>query len=207
MNVPSLHSKLLAFLLVAMTTPLWPPSSALAHCDSVDGPIVPSALRALETGDPEPILRWVTPEHEDAVREAFVRARGVLEQGGEARELAELWFLETLIRVHREGEGEAYTGLKPAGSIEPIYMRADTALDEGTVESLSDGIAAAVREQIKERFERALQERAHADESVEAGRTYVAAYVDYMHFVERLDQLLGHHAGAEPVEAEHGHGR
>ena len=33
----------------------------------------------------------------------------------EARELADRYFFETLVRIHRAGEGAPYTGLKPAG--------------------------------------------------------------------------------------------
>lgn len=165
---------------------------ARAHCDSLDGPIVLEARMALETGNPTPVLKWVPAASETEVRRAFERAHELRAQGGGTRELADQWFLETLIRVHRAGEGEPYTGLKPRGSVASVLLEADAALAEGDVHSFAAAIARSVGRQIDERFERAVELRAHADESVEAGRRYVAAYVEYVHFVESLDRLLQH---------------
>ena len=165
------------------------PSSASAHCDSMDGPIVPVARRALETGEITPVLKWIPEEYEAMVRGAFVRARAIRSQDNSVSEVADLWFIETLIRVHREGEGEPYTGLKPAGSMSPVFAAADAALDAKSVDELANKVADAVRRGIKERFDAALEKRKHADESVVRGREYVKAYVTYMHFVEAVHGL------------------
>jgi len=186
------------------------PGSVSAHCDSMDGPIVPVAQRALETGEITPALKWIPEKYETTVRGAFDRARAIRGQDKSVREIADLWFIETLIRIHREGEGEPYTGLKPAGSMSPAFAAADAALDTRSVDELANKVADAVRRGIKERFDVALQKRKHADESVVKGREYVKAYVTYMHFVEAVHVLVSRgamhdHSGTEGAPKHKAH--
>ena len=102
------------------------PSLLSAHCDALDGPVVKAARRALETGSPDGVLAWVRPADESAVRQAFARTLAVRKLGPEAKELADLYFFETVVRIHRAGEGAPYTGLKPAGQdIGPAIPAAD----------------------------------------------------------------------------------
>ena len=60
-------------------------------------------------------------EGEDELRAAFDRAQRVRAVGGEAAALAEQWFLENMVRIHRAGEGAGYDGIKPAGSHVPAH--------------------------------------------------------------------------------------
>jgi len=173
--------------LLAMSLLVLAPRMAGAHCDSLTGPVVGTARVALEKGDVTPVLKWVTKENEPEIRAAFARTLAVRGKGTEARELADTYFFETLVRLHRAGEGAPYTGLKPAGTdLGPAVVGADKALEAGSVEGLvklvTDGVAASIRE----RFARAATARKHADESVEAGREYVEAYVEYVHYIERV---------------------
>jgi hypothetical protein len=92
------------------------PHRAWAHCDSLDGPVIQDARLALEKGDSNPVLKWVKKEHEGEIKEAFRLSLAVREKGADAKALAERYFFELLVRIHRAGEGEAFTGLKPAGS-------------------------------------------------------------------------------------------
>src|SRR5690625_3801559 len=46
-------------------------SPAFAHCDSMDGPVVQDAQRAIAEANMAPILKWVTAEDEDEIRSAF----------------------------------------------------------------------------------------------------------------------------------------
>jgi hypothetical protein len=163
------------------------PRIAGAHCDTLDGPVVAAARVALEKGDPTPVLRWVKQEHESEIRSAFALARAVRGKGPEAQELADMFFFETLVRVHRAGEGAPYTGLKPAGTdLGPAVEGADKSLDSGSVDELVKLVTGDVEAGIRERFTRAAAARKHADESVEAGREYVEAYVEYVHYAERV---------------------
>lgn len=162
------------------------PGGAAAHCDTLDGPVVSTARAALEKGDVTPVLKWVRKEDEPAIREQFKKTLAVRSKGPEAGELADRYFFETLVRIHRAGEGAPYTGLQPAGSVEPPIAAADKALESGSANSLVKMIADAAAKGIHERFARVAEARKHADESVEAGRKFVEAYVDYTHYVERL---------------------
>ena len=162
---------------------------ARAHCDALDGPVVRDARLALERGDPTPVLKWVEPEGEAEIREALRAALAVRVKGDEARQLADRYFFETLVRVHRAGEGEGFTGLKPAGSVDPGIAAADRALESGSATQLSKELSARLADGIATRFRRAMQLKQGTGASVEAGRAYVEAYVDYIHFVEEADRL------------------
>ena len=173
--------------------------SAGGHCDALDGPVVLEAKGALEKGDVTAVLKWVRAEDEKAIREAFAMAVKVRALGQEAREVADEHFFETLVRLHRAGEGEAFSGLKPAGHVDPGIAAADRALKDGSPDRLAAELGNAVAAGLRERFERVTAAKARTDESVEAGRAYVAAYVEYIHFAERVRELTSspaaeHHA-------------
>lgn len=68
-----------------------------AHCNAWDGPVVLEAREAFESSDVETVLKWVFPEHEAEVRAAFEESLEVADESDAAGELAELWFLETLV--------------------------------------------------------------------------------------------------------------
>ena len=173
------------------------PVAAMSHCDTLDGPVVKEAKIALEKGEVTPVLKWITKENEQEIREQFNKTLVVRKQGNEARELADTYFFETLVRIHRAGEGAPYTGLKAAGTVEPSVAAADKALESGSVDSLVTMINNAAAKGIRERFERAKEAKKHANHGVENGRKFVEAYVDFTHYVERL------HADAEKA-APHG---
>jgi hypothetical protein len=165
------------------------PRAARAHCDTLDGPVVRDARAALDSKDVTPVLKWVRPDAEGEIREAFQHALGVRALGAEARALADRFFFETLVRVHREGEGAPYTGLKPAGTaVDPGLAASDRALETGSVEPLVKLLTAEVEKGLRHRFAEAEEASRHAAESVGKGREYVAAYVQFMHYAERLLQ-------------------
>jgi hypothetical protein len=167
-----------------------PIKDVFAHCDTLDGLVIEAARLALEKGEVTPVLKWVPKENEQEIRDAFSQTLAVRVKGKEARELADRYFFETLVRVHRAGEGEPYTGLKSVGTVEPAIAAADKALQTASVDALADKISNAVREGIKKRFDAALEKKKHADDSVEAGRGFVEAYVQYIHFVESIHNLV-----------------
>jgi hypothetical protein len=161
------------------------PATAQAHCDTLNGPVVAAAKEALAKGDITPVLKWIKPESEAEVREAFKKTLAVRGRGPEAQELADTYFFETLVRIHRAGEGAPYTGLK-AEEIEPPMAAADKALETGTVENLVTMVTQKVADGIRDRFKDTLERKKHAGESVEAGREFVEAYVPFTHYVERI---------------------
>ena len=180
-------------VVVAATLLLILPGILLGHCDTMDGPVISDARKALESGRVAPVLKWVLPEDEQAITEAFNKTAEVRKAGGEAAGLADMYFFETLVRIHRASEGEPYSGLKPAGqSVEPAVEAADEALDRGDVDGLVEDIKSEVERQIIRRFQRVVSARLNADKSVENGREYVEAYVDYVHFIKGLaDRIHG----------------
>ena len=198
MKPRSIAARGVAFLALAAFLAI--PSVARSHCDSLDGPVVRDARIALDAGDVTPVLKWVRQEHEAEIRDVFTRARAVRALGADARALADRLFFETLVRLHRAGEGEAFTGLKPANDVDPGIAAADQSLASGSADELVEHLVAAVREETRKRFEVAKELGRHANESVEAGRTYVAAYVDYIHFVESVNGLASHAASAKHHE-------
>jgi hypothetical protein len=162
------------------------PAPASAHCDALDGPVVQAARAALDRGDVGLVLRWVTPEREADVRDAFTRTAAVRALGPAARTLADTWFFETVVRIHRAGEGAPFDGLKPAGHVEAFAAAVDRTLSTGSPDEVSTDVTDHVARGVKERFARAREAQARADTSVDAGRQFVAAYVDYLHYVEAL---------------------
>jgi len=159
-------------------------SFAAAHCDTLDGPVIQDARKALETKDVTPILKWVKQKDEKAVRATFAKALNA--KGKKNADAAEIKFFETLVRIHRAGEGAPFTGLKPAGEVEPAIAEADKALASGSSDALVRLITDDVAAGIKRRYERAAATYKHKDESVEQGREFVEAYVEFTHYVERL---------------------
>ena len=172
------------------------PSPALAHCDSMDGPVVHDAQRALSEANVTPVLKWVPREAEDQIRSAFQMTLAVRRESEVAMEVADRYFYETLIRLHRASEGEGFTGLKAAGSVDPAIAAADKALQTGEVGPLAEELASAVRHGVEERFADAYEKRQAAEESVARGREYVEAYVQFTHFAESVHHLA--EAGASP---------
>lgn len=172
-----------------------------AHCDTLDGPVVTDARAALESGEIAPVLKWIRAEAEPEIEQAFRQAKTVRAQSPEARALADMYFFETLVRVHRAGEGAPYTGLKPAGSeVDPGITAADQALVSGTVDPVARDLSGRVDAGVRELFEKAHGAALHKEHNAEAGREYVEAYVRFIHYVEGLQHAavaVSHHEMGE----------
>jgi len=194
-------SRFLAVIITALALIGLHTAPAQAHCDTLDGPVVATARTALDKGEVTPLLKWVRPDVEDEIKAAFQQTLAVRKQGPEARELADRYFFETLVRIHRAGEGAPYTGLKPGAAIDPAVALADQALESGSVDKLVEVLTGAMAKGIRERFSRAYENQKRADESVAAGREFVESYVVFTHYVEGLHGLLK--GGAAHGEAAH----
>lgn len=178
---------------------LFAPTFALAHCDGMDGPVVKAAQKALQTGDVNLVLIWVQKNDEAEIRKAFAETMSVRKLGPEARALADRYFFETLVRLHRAGEGAPYTGLKPAGrDLGPAIPAADKAVEDRNLEPLLKLISSASEKGLREHFQLTLENAGFKTENLEAGRAYVKAYVEFVHYVERL-----YESATKPVS---GHG-
>lgn len=170
------------------------------HCDSMDGPVVLAAKRALAEHDPKVILPYVKADGEAEVLAAFERTIAAHDGNDAANELADLHFFETVVRVHRAGEGAPYTGLKPAGlGFGPVVPVAERAVESGSPDELVALLTEKVRHEVLERFGRAMSLKPHAGQSVASGREYVEAMLG----LEVWSHKLYTCASAGPHE-EHG---
>ena len=173
------------------------------HCDSLDGPVVTPAKRALDEGDVNIVLPFVHAEGEREVIDAFKRALPLHRAGNGAKEVADLHFFETVVRVHRAGEGAPYTGLKPTGLSEgPIIPVADRAIETGSPDELVQALTAVVRGEVLRRFTDVMRLKAHEHGPVAEAREYVEAMLGLVVYSHKLylAAISGHHEGVH----EHG---
>jgi hypothetical protein len=179
----------------------------IGHCDTLDGPLVKLAEKSLEDKNVKLVLPWVRPEDEPEIRHAFDHAQAVRDLGPEARSLADRHFLETLVRIHRAGEGAPFTGLKPAGhDLGPAVPAADRALTAGSADEVVKLLVDAVSAGVRARFRAAAERQRFDPNDVVAGRTYVEAYVPYVHYIERLWETATGPVQTHPAEHEaHAH--
>lgn len=174
------------------------PHTAQAHCDGLDGPIVKAARTALTEGNVNLVLIWVQKDDETVIAHAFEKTLAVRKLNAEARELADLYFFETLVRLHRAGEGAPYTGLKPAGrDLGPAISAGDQALETGNLDPVVKLLSEKIEHGLRDHFKEAVAKKKFDPNDVEAGRAFVKTYVEYIHYVEGL-----HDAAAS---AAHGH--
>jgi Family of unknown function (DUF6448) len=173
-------------------------SQALADCDGMDGPVVKAAQKALSDGNVNLVLIWVQKDDEAQIKQALEKTLAVRKLNPEARELADMYFYETLVRIHRAGEGAPYSGLKPAGrDLGPAIPAGDKALETGDIEPVVKLVSEKIEHGVREHFKEALAKKKFDKNNVEAGREAVRACVEYIHYVE------GIHAAATSVA--HGH--
>lgn len=177
------------FAVAALTVSAIVADTVFAHCDTMNGPIIPEAKAALEKCDVTPILKWVKKENEAEIKQAFAEAVAVRAKGPEPKEMADRYFVETLVRLHRAGEGAPYSGIKDE-PVEPIVAIAEKALRDGSPEEVIMTISDHMAEAIREKFNKATTAKKDKDKSVETGREFVDAYVTYMHFVEGIHAAI-----------------
>jgi hypothetical protein len=188
------RSVMLAGVLLALPVAV---QRAYGHCDGMDGPVVKAAQKALATGQVNFVLIWVQDKDEAEVRKAFVKTTAVRKLNPVARELADLYFFETVVRIHRAGEGEPYTGLKPAGrDLGPAIPAADKAMEDGSAVPLIKLVAAASEAGIQQRFQRAFATKSFDTKDVRAGREHVKAYIEFATYAEEL-YASAHRSGHE----------
>ena len=157
------------------------------HCDSMDGPVVTAARRALETKNADIALAYAPKRGEAEVREAFDAALRIRDLGPAVRDVADLHFFETLVRVHRAGEGAPFTGLKPAGLDHgPVIPVAERAIEIGSPDELVDLLTSRVQEELRDRFAHILALKARADGDLDVNRAYAEAMLDLQVWSHRL---------------------
>lgn len=157
------------------------------HCDTRDGPVVKAAIKALETGNVNLVLIWVPNEAEKELKEAFEKTLRARKQGKDAMAVADDWFFETTIRLHRAGEGAPFTGLKPAGLDEgPVVPRAEEAIETGNPNEVIDFVMHTIEEELRHRFNQVIAKKKYDENNVAAGRQYVHAFINFVVYSHHL---------------------
>jgi hypothetical protein len=192
---------LLAAMLAAMSVLVLTPRRVSAHCDTLEGPTARDGRVALETRNVNHALKWIDAEGEAELREIFDRAVAAAAEGPVAREVAERWFLENLVRIHRAGEGAPYTGLQPVGTqLDARVAAADLCVDLGTLEPLRALVDPGQFPELERRFADVLARQGFDVDDLVAARAYIAAYVRFFKYAEGHD-----HDHAHAHEHAHAH--
>ncbi len=187
--------------------------SGFAHCDGMDGPVVQAAQKALAEEDVNLVLIWVPQHDETEIRRVFARTLAVRKLGPEARDVADRYLFETLVRLHRAAEGAPFTGLQPAGrDLGPAIPTADQALETGALQELDKLLTETTQASLRKHFQNVLARKNFQAGDLAAGREYVKAYVEFVHYVERIYEAAtlaahGHFREAQEATARNATGR
>ena len=174
--------------------------TASAHCDSYDGPVIQDALKALETNNVDLVYKWISAGQENEVSALFKKTYSLKNGDKEVYDIVKTHFFETLVRLHRETEGFPYTGLKPAGTTKPIIYLSDQAIKNNDVDGLLSKLNNHIASVVKEKYNKVAALNKTKNESAEKGREYVAAYVDYTHTLEAIENILTHQGSEQGAE-------
>ncbi|MDD4244815.1 MAG: DUF6448 family protein [Candidatus Methanomethylophilaceae archaeon] len=187
---------IISVLGLAAAVLLLTPRRASAHCDTMDGPTAKDGIKALETGNVNYAIKWVFPEGEQEVREAFGLSLKVRKLGAEAKELADRYFIDTLIRVHRAGEGAPFTGVKPRGTpVDKKVAAADKSLEIGNLTPLKGLVTHEEMHDLEKKFKRAMALKDFDVNDVDAAREYIEAYVIFFKTAEGHGDVHSHGHG------------
>lgn len=170
------------------------------HCDSKDGPVVKAAMLAITEGSVELVLPYVPADDEHEVRAAFEKTMAARAAGPDAAGVADEWFSETVVRIHRAGEGAPFTGLKPAGLGHGVVVPvAEAAIESGKVDHLVALLGAALEAEIRGKFDRVMALQRSPRATVPAQREYVEAMLGFEVWSHKTHQCIT----ADPL---HDHG-
>lgn len=201
-----ISSKIKSLIAVAAVLLLVSSTQSFAHCDGLDGPVIKDARKALETGNVKLVLIWVQKADQEEIISAFNKTLAVRKLSPEAKEFADMYFFETLVRIHRAGEGAPYTGIKPAGrDLGPAIPAADKAIESSSPKDLVKFLQDAVHDGLHPRYMNTVQKKNFDPNDVNAGREYVKAYVEFVHYVEKIYLLTSVSAHSEEGAEKHSH--
>lgn len=199
-----------AFVVFVALAVLFMPRGVRAHCDTMDGPTAKDGKKALETKNLNYAAKWISEEVEAELAEIFALALKVRILGDDAQKLADRYFLENLVRLHRAGEGEPFTGLKPEGvPIDAKVAAADKCIALGNISPLEGMVTPDELGELRELLSKALRLKDFDVDDVDAGRAYIAAYVDFFKFAEgeaHHHESAHGHAHGEGHDHAHGEG-
>jgi hypothetical protein len=157
----------------------------------MDGPLISDAKKSIEQHNVNYSLKWVPASKEKEVRDAFNLALKVRILSQDAKELADKYFFDTLVRIHRTAEGEPFTGIKPSGTpIDEKIKAADKSIAVGNLSPLRGMISKDKSAELTKKFEKVMSLKTFEVNNVTAGRNYIEAYVQFFRFAE--GEVEGH---------------
>jgi len=175
------------------------------HCDTRDGPVVRAAITALKTGNINYVLIWIPRESEKELKTIFEKTLRARKAGRDAQEVADDWFFENAIRLHRAGEGAPYTGLKPAGLDEgPVVPKAEKAIETGNPQETIDFILGLVEDDLTHRFHSVMDRKKYDADNVDAGREFIEAFTGWVVYAHHLYAYIKGGGGHEGAQGKHG---
>jgi hypothetical protein len=153
--------------------------------------VVSAAKLALDSNNVKLILPWVQKDAEEELSNAFSKVSNLRKKGKEEKEIADYWFFETAVRLHRRGEGEAFTGLKPAGlDWGPVVPKADKAIETGDPNDVIALILETAEKELKSRFEYAMLKKAYDKNDVDKARDYIHSMLEFVLFSHHLYKFI-----------------
>lgn len=168
-------------------------NTVLAHCDTMDGPVVKDAKLAIESNNVNYVLKWISAEYEKELASIFELTMKVRSLNSDAQKLADMYFFETLVRIHRSGEGVPYTGIKPEGTpVDEKIAAADKSIEIGNLSPLENLVSKEKHPELKKRFDKVMSLKNFDVNDVAVGRKYVEAYVWFFHLAEGNDAEHNH---------------
>lgn len=176
----SIVVSLFIFSLLILST-----SVSFAHCDTMEGPLVLDAKKAIRQNNVNIVLKWVPAANETELKDAFNQVMKVRVLSAVAKDLADKYFFDTLVRIHRNGEGVAFTGVKPVGTpIDEKVKAADKSIEVGNLSPLKGKVSKDDLPELKKRFEKVMSLKNFDVNNITAGRTYIEAYVQFFKYAE-----------------------
>ena len=193
---------LLAATAVAVPLMLGTAAPASAHCDTAQGPVATAARDALAQDNVDLVLPYVKADQEAELTAAFDQTMAIRDSSPEVQKLADQYFVETSVRLHRVGEGASYTGLKDDVEISPGLAAAEQSLESGTSDRVFKVLKRDLRTELTDRFNHVLETRdaEQANPSVATARERAEAELMFEKYILEIETAtnaeLGHDAPA-----------
>jgi hypothetical protein len=151
-------------------------------------------------------LAFTTPTqaHCDSAKGPVATAASkVRKQGTTARQLADRYFIETAVRLHRAGEGAPFTGVTDEETPASI-LTADRAMASGSVTEVNTILEQAMRKGVEAKYQAVVNARAEAKRlnTVEAHRERVEAELMFEKYIYELNTLA---SSTEALTEGHAH--
>jgi len=197
-------SRILMVPLIILSLLILSTNVTLAHCDTMDGPVVKDAKMAIEKNNINYVLKWIQPQDEIELKNAFLLAMKVRILSPDATVLADKYFFETLVRLHRSGEGAPFTGVKPSGTpIDEKILAADKSIETGNLSPLKELVSKELIPELEKRFIKVMSLKDYNVDNIEAGRSYIESYVQFFKFAEGEQE--NHHVVHQEGTSQTGH--